>query len=285
MAVPDTYSFTLKDVTSEVDLYSDGISDLQDSFDHALDYLFDDRYQGDKSSLRNFRNYGSILPPVCTTLYAVESGFGAFGSILGRFEADGGSTSEDHQGKYSIDYFPNTLLEIIPGVYNGEWTVNRLYCRFDFISIPEFWLVDECTLEFDITHPFRDSNSTGWSGEHLTLPRIVKLNYVALNDQRLDPFPVGDWSETTEQELFMTKSYTPLTADPKDGYHVVCTGNDYDRGTIAGLFGRSFQFCMKEPHDFRNDSVDWDSYSGLTTLEVGGLVSNLKLTVKLKRPI
>jgi hypothetical protein len=57
MAVPDTTTFTLQDVVTEVATTTD---DLVDCFADAISGKFDATYSGDKDRLLNFRNYGAI---------------------------------------------------------------------------------------------------------------------------------------------------------------------------------------------------------------------------------
>ena len=57
MAVPDTNTFTLQDVVTEVNPTTD---DLVDCFADAVASKFDSNYSGSKNSLLNFRNYGAV---------------------------------------------------------------------------------------------------------------------------------------------------------------------------------------------------------------------------------
>ena len=57
MAVPDTTTFTLQDVVTEVNPTTD---DLVDCFADAVSSKFDSNYSGSKNSLLNFRNYGAV---------------------------------------------------------------------------------------------------------------------------------------------------------------------------------------------------------------------------------
>jgi hypothetical protein len=57
MAVPDTNTFTLQDVVTEVNPTTD---DLVDCFADAVAGKFDSNYSGSKNSLLNFRNYGAV---------------------------------------------------------------------------------------------------------------------------------------------------------------------------------------------------------------------------------
>ena len=57
MAVPDTTTFTLQDVVTEVNPTTD---DLVDCFADAVASKFDSTYSGSKNSLLNFRNYGAV---------------------------------------------------------------------------------------------------------------------------------------------------------------------------------------------------------------------------------
>lgn len=61
MSVPDTNTFTLKDVTTEIFGDTNPGRGLQECFTNAVAAYFDPAYEGSKDSLYNFRNYG---PPV-----------------------------------------------------------------------------------------------------------------------------------------------------------------------------------------------------------------------------
>ena len=63
MAVPDTTTFSLDDVVTEVNPTTD---DLVDCFADATAACFDSSYSGTKNQLLNFRNYGAV----CTTSYS-----------------------------------------------------------------------------------------------------------------------------------------------------------------------------------------------------------------------
>ena len=56
MAVPDTNTFSLQDVTNELGLGSG--DSLIDCFNDATSSEFDPNYKGDGDRLSNFRNYG-----------------------------------------------------------------------------------------------------------------------------------------------------------------------------------------------------------------------------------
>jgi len=65
MAVPDTNTFSLDDVVTEVNPTTD---DLTDCFADATSASFDSTYSGNKDRLSNFRNYGaSTLTAFSTT--------------------------------------------------------------------------------------------------------------------------------------------------------------------------------------------------------------------------
>ena len=57
MAVPDTTTFTLQNVVTEVNPTT---NDLVDCFADAIAAKFDSAYSGSKNQLLNFRNYGAI---------------------------------------------------------------------------------------------------------------------------------------------------------------------------------------------------------------------------------
>tara|TARA_B110000495_G_C22374207_1_gene242874 strand:- start:44 stop:460 length:417 start_codon:yes stop_codon:yes gene_type:complete len=67
MAVPDTTTFTLQDVVTEINPTTD---DLSDCFADATAACFDSSYSGTKTELLNFRNYGAS----CTTSYSSSGG-------------------------------------------------------------------------------------------------------------------------------------------------------------------------------------------------------------------
>lgn len=58
MAVPDTTTFTLQDVQTELGGVND---DLIECFANADSVQFDSNYEGSKNSLYNFRNYGTVI--------------------------------------------------------------------------------------------------------------------------------------------------------------------------------------------------------------------------------
>lgn len=64
MAVPDTTTFTLNDVVTEVVPTTD---DLIDCFSDAVSSKFDSAYSGSKNQLLNFRNYGAVSLTSFTT--------------------------------------------------------------------------------------------------------------------------------------------------------------------------------------------------------------------------
>jgi len=57
MAVPDTTTFTLQNVVTEINPTTD---DLADCFADAVAASFDSAYSGSKDRLSNFRNYGAV---------------------------------------------------------------------------------------------------------------------------------------------------------------------------------------------------------------------------------
>ena len=64
MAVPDTNTFTLQDVVTEVNPTTD---DLTDCFADAVAASFDAAYEGSKDRLSNFRNSGAVSLTAFTT--------------------------------------------------------------------------------------------------------------------------------------------------------------------------------------------------------------------------
>ena len=56
MAIPDTTTFSLQDVVTEINPTTD---DLVDCFADAVSGSFDPNYEGSKNNLLNFRNYGA----------------------------------------------------------------------------------------------------------------------------------------------------------------------------------------------------------------------------------
>ena len=70
MAVPDTTTFTLQDVFTELGLSANGTNGLVQCFAAADPAQFDPAYEGSKNSLLNFRNYGAV-PPSGKLIYMV----------------------------------------------------------------------------------------------------------------------------------------------------------------------------------------------------------------------
>ena len=78
MAVPDTNTFTLQTVVTEVNPTTD---DLVDCFADAVAGKFDSNYSGSKNSLLNFRNYGAVtLTTFHLTVNTPKSTFACYGT-------------------------------------------------------------------------------------------------------------------------------------------------------------------------------------------------------------
>jgi len=78
MAVPDTNTFTLQNVVTEVNPTTD---DLVDCFADAVASKFDSNYSGSKNSLLNFRNYGAVtLTTFHLTVNTPKSTFACYGT-------------------------------------------------------------------------------------------------------------------------------------------------------------------------------------------------------------
>lgn len=69
MAVPDTNTFALTDVITELGLTLNSGVSLGDCFTASVDASFDAAYKGSKDRLSNFRNYGSTPTPTYGYLY------------------------------------------------------------------------------------------------------------------------------------------------------------------------------------------------------------------------
>jgi murein DD-endopeptidase MepM/ murein hydrolase activator NlpD len=78
MAVPDTNTFTLQNVVTEVNPTTD---DLVDCFADAVANKFDSNYSGSKNSLLNFRNYGAVtITTFHLTVNTPKSSFACYGT-------------------------------------------------------------------------------------------------------------------------------------------------------------------------------------------------------------
>jgi hypothetical protein len=75
MAVPDTNTFSLKNVQTELSLPA--TTDLSTCYNTSVDALFDSLYKGFKNSLYNFRNYGAsgLIPFLIFTTNAYANPF------------------------------------------------------------------------------------------------------------------------------------------------------------------------------------------------------------------
>ena len=91
MAVPDTTTFTLQDVVTEVNPTTD---DLVDCFADAVASKFDSNYSGSKNSLLNFRNYGAVtLTTFHLTVNTPKSTFACYGTANNVAYHNGGSNT------------------------------------------------------------------------------------------------------------------------------------------------------------------------------------------------
>lgn len=91
MAVPDTTTFTLQDVVTEVNPTTD---DLVDCFADAVASKFDSNYSGSKNSLLNFRNYGAVtLTTFHLTVNTPKSTFACYGTANNVAYHNGGANT------------------------------------------------------------------------------------------------------------------------------------------------------------------------------------------------
>ena len=91
MAVPDTNTFTLQDVVTEVNPTTD---DLVDCFADAVASKFDSNYSGSKNSLLNFRNYGAVtLTTFHLTVNTPKSTFACYGTANNVAYHNGGANT------------------------------------------------------------------------------------------------------------------------------------------------------------------------------------------------
>ena len=91
MAVPDTTTFTLQDVVTEVNPTTD---DLVDCFADAVASKFDSNYSGSKNSLLNFRNYGAVtLTTFHLTVNTPKSSFACYGTANNVAYHNGGANT------------------------------------------------------------------------------------------------------------------------------------------------------------------------------------------------
>ena len=91
MAVPDTNTFTLQDVVTEVNPTTD---DLVDCFADAVASKFDSNYSGSKNSLLNFRNYGAVtITTFHLTVNTPKSSFACYGTANNVAYHNGGANT------------------------------------------------------------------------------------------------------------------------------------------------------------------------------------------------
>ena len=91
MAVPDTTTFTLQDVVTEVNPTTD---DLVDCFADAVASKFDSNYSGSKNSLLNFRNYGAVtITTFHLTVNTPKSSFACYGTANNVAYHNGGANT------------------------------------------------------------------------------------------------------------------------------------------------------------------------------------------------
>jgi hypothetical protein len=272
MAVPDTETFTLQDVVDEVNPQVE--LSLEASFTASQDWLFDPDYQsvgGYHTRLSNFRNYGYIEPIVANRLFKHKF----VASSISSFWWDVAADSVGDNLLSGISYNQSNLDLTTGWPYLGDWGVDRLYVRFDLLTVPEFYEIESATLEFDVETPEYQTGSE-YNGFD-TVPKIVQMDYIQFNDLRNDDFVEADWDNATSDEVFISKS----SSDD----HVIAIANTADKTYIKGLFGRSLQMCFRENNDFNEvNYVNWGFTAGVVPYYTGTKLSNIKLSLILRYP-
>ena len=106
MAIPDTTTFSLQDVVTEINPTTD---DLVDCFADAVSGSFDPSYSGSKNNLLNFRNYGAI--PVLTLILSGNN-----------FVIDNATVFQGFQMKFT--YISQTSTGTLATIKEGTNTVS-----------------------------------------------------------------------------------------------------------------------------------------------------------------
>ena len=109
MAVPDTTTFTLQDVVTEINPTTD---DLVDCFADAVAGNFDSSYSGSKDELLNFRNYGAST---LTSFYVTVSGSKTAycGALV--------SVQMWHDGANALPIFDDAVYTNSSGTTSAAW--------------------------------------------------------------------------------------------------------------------------------------------------------------------
>jgi hypothetical protein len=109
MAVPNTTTFNLQDVTTEVYFDTNAGRNLSDCFTDALVGRFDPAYSGAKNNLLNFRNYNNIVwsqTPVISSLAHVSgTTYSFYLNLEGISSFSSGASTWMYFGVNGVDYF------------------------------------------------------------------------------------------------------------------------------------------------------------------------------------
>ena len=195
MAVPNTTTFSLQDVVTEV---VPTTNDLIDCFADANANEFDAAYRGDKTNLLNFRNYGASV----ATLQAIYINF----KYLDKFQA-----ANDWRVGGEIVYFWFTTFDewLVGDIVYADASESAFTGGDNYIRVTGQYEQPKQVARFD--------TSTG---------EIISIETLAGN-----PYPIGSNSYSTSALALAGSTGTSMLYYSEDGFGIGTTILKYADGT------------------------------------------------------
>ena len=201
MSVPNTNTFSLRDVVDELSDYAP--NSLSSCFGYSNDVLFDPRYKGDKDRLSNFRNYGWYGNLIYKSTLETEQTLSAIHGPGGRDTSVNGlfffaTFLQGYVSAFNIDNAG--LFARYPSNFSVNGSPTDIYCH----TRSRIFVVDH---NDDVGSPYyRESRlyclshaGSTWYlldtyvSDYFGTPSDSKYRHVTANDDGAFVFASGDW--------------------------------------------------------------------------------------------
>lgn len=247
MSVPDTNTFALSDVHSELGL-TVLPSGLGDAFYNSVDWRFDPSYKGNKDRLSNFRNYGRQVEE--TVGCAKHQSIYASGSSWDDTRNAAAGTLDDNSS------IPSKMYQTVEGKSGGGFEIHRNFLEFDLSNIPTEAEIDSAYFEFRVVDEFTGTETND-----------VFVVAASFGSDILS----GDFDSFTSEALFTGG----LSSEQDQNGHKLIKkdANSVNLDNLKKYFGGMLKVCVRHSKDFFNSSPQEGDHYGYTSWRAGESVS------------
>ena len=246
MSVPNTDTFSLEDVRTELSLAYP--TDLSACFSNATDWKFDDEYKGSKDRLSNFRNYGGektadLNPDIHQSVYVTGTGWSTV-----REATTGTTDPEDTQ--------PVKMQQWVESPSADHYVIHRNFMAFDLSDIPSSASIVSAYLEFRVVDEFDGDGTNDIDVVGGTFgTSVTDSDYDSFNTTT---FFTGSLSSRTDN------GNTIIRKDAGTG----------DLNNIESSFGGTLKLCIRHSYDYDDNAPANEEKIGYNSWKSGECLTN-----------